>query len=388
MYLCGGVWQGGRWGGSLLLPVMAALAVVRSLIMPSGFLQMFRYATAEKVDAKENFTTEALAANLRYDPAPFIDLLRAQRLIPAGVAVDDVGVFTQVHFPSTGFVDLVIELAMGAAVQTLWVEVKVDAGEHGQQLANYLRYIADRPHTQLVTLGKHPLRSDVRHPAWRDVRAAALASARPHWHDFATFLEEIGMADEYDAPLDAQEIDSLGRAFSLLRKTAHSLEPVCRHANALWPGSDWPSTYEEVVKVLGQQFRRHARLTVHSRVQRAPAWLVVGLVRGEGSAASAVMQAWVEARPKDLATRRALGDAYQARPLGALWERPKGGWQVFRARASVPVDGAPEALEHWFNERVDELASSGMLQKLTELTKTAPVVRDESGLDDQDSSII
>ena len=352
--------------------------------MPSSFLRLFRYARAEKIDAKENFTTEALAANIRYSSAPILDVLRSREILPRDARVVDTGVFTQVHFPATGFIDLVLEFEIEdpvRSVRTLWIEVKVDASEHGQQLTNYLRYIKDRPEITLLTLGKHPLRDDVQHITWREIRRAALESGAAHWKDFATFLEEIGMADDFDGPLIDQEVASLGSSFSLLRKMAHTLEPVSRYANMAWPQSAWPETHDDIVKALGEQFRKFGRLTLFSRYARSPAWVVLGIVPDSHDGRRGYLEAWVEARPKDLATRASLDAAYRAQPLPTLWTRPKEGWFVFRAREVVPANGSPELIQAWFNARLDELYASNIFTKIVDLTKTAPTADDGDGED-------
>jgi hypothetical protein len=340
--------------------------------MPSGFNRLFRYARAEKLDATENFTTEALATCIRYAPTPIIDLLRRRNFLAPGARVSHVDVFTQVHFPMTGFIDLVLNFELGDAFHTLWVEVKVDASEHGQQLTNYLKYIEEHQGITLLTLGTHQLRDDVEHITWREVRRAAVDSDSPHWKDFATFLEELGMADDFDGPLLDEEVASLGRTFSLLRKTAHALQPVCQHANKVWPQSDWPGAHDEIVKALGEQFRKFGRLTVFSRYPRSPAWVVLGIVPDGRATPRGQLEVWVEARPKDLATRTSLDAAYRSHPLPPLWTRPRGGWSVLRAHDPVPSDGNPDAILAWFKARLDEIGAANLFTTIAEMTKAAP----------------
>jgi len=49
----------------------------------STFGRLFTYARESKVDALENFTTEALAAAIREDPRPIVQLLQRMLLLPS-----------------------------------------------------------------------------------------------------------------------------------------------------------------------------------------------------------------------------------------------------------------------------------------------------------------
>jgi hypothetical protein len=110
--------------------------------VPSNLNQLFRYARSEHVDAKENFTTEALAAAIRHDPDPIVQVLRSRGWL-AEIEQAEVIPHTQVRVSGTGCIDLVLEVSDGTRRCVFWIEVKVDAGEHGEQLANYRRYIRD-----------------------------------------------------------------------------------------------------------------------------------------------------------------------------------------------------------------------------------------------------
>lgn len=128
--------------------------------MPSTLYQLLRYARSSKAEAVENFTTEALAAAIRHDATPFVILLREHQLLRRPEPPLEVSVETQVHVRDAGFIDLVTEVRGDSWTEELWLEVKVDAPESGQQLTNYERWIG-RLETDaqpvLAVLSKMPL---------------------------------------------------------------------------------------------------------------------------------------------------------------------------------------------------------------------------------------
>src|SRR5688572_3010995 len=112
----------------------------------STFGRLFTYIRGEsKSDPLENFTTESLAAAIREDPSPFVELLRDRNLIPSHG--DPVGVlpFTQVPVQGAGILDLVvaIDIRNPDFEADFWIEVKVNSPESGQQLHNYGKYLAE-----------------------------------------------------------------------------------------------------------------------------------------------------------------------------------------------------------------------------------------------------
>ena len=52
-------------------------------IMTSSLAALWRYARAEKIEALENFSTEAVAAAIRSDQRPFVELLRVSKATAA-----------------------------------------------------------------------------------------------------------------------------------------------------------------------------------------------------------------------------------------------------------------------------------------------------------------
>lgn len=212
--------------------------------MPSTFLNLLRYARSSEIEATEDFTTEALAACIRSDPAPVLFLLERLSVIGSAGEVAEVVALTQVMEVGAGIIDLVLQLRLPDRLMEVWIEVKVAAGESGNQIDNYRRFIESQPdglRPQLVTLSRWPIRPDpdLTWLAWQAVRAQALTSAEPYWRDLAAFLEDIDMADEFDAPTTSREAASLADAARLLGKTGRILLPVfdqARRSGPRWRG--------------------------------------------------------------------------------------------------------------------------------------------------------
>lgn len=160
--------------------------------MGSTLWRLFRYAKGD-IDALENFTTEALAQAIRADAKPFLDAVRrVETRVPSG---DDLRVraVTQVSVRDAGILDLVVSVESPSDIVDVWVEVKRNAEETGNQLANYARVIArrdERFRPVLVVLGPRHIEKSAEVPwiAWQEVWR--LAKGRPAWTDFRTFLGE------------------------------------------------------------------------------------------------------------------------------------------------------------------------------------------------------
>ena len=175
--------------------------------------RLFTYAKASEVSARENFTTEALAGAIRIEPEPFVDFLRTGLLLPPG-PIRDIDISTQVAVPGTGYLDVVLSCVSERGREELWGELKVDAGESGTQLDAYLRHIEGLPaarRPRLFTLGRSPVRDDPAIPflSWHALRRSLLAQpAGPAWLDFAQYLSEISVSDDFDQAISAHEAAS------------------------------------------------------------------------------------------------------------------------------------------------------------------------------------
>ena len=138
--------------------------------MGSDLGRLYYYARGDgsPQQAKENFTTEALAIAIGDDPSPMLAALRGvvwgAEGSPVAPEVDGIDAHTQVYVPPDhgyqhSFLDLVLDLtASRATVATVWVEVKIDAPESGKQLEKYECHRLRRERTWLLTLSREPLR--------------------------------------------------------------------------------------------------------------------------------------------------------------------------------------------------------------------------------------
>ncbi|MFO0680530.1 MAG: hypothetical protein U0234_00700 [Sandaracinus sp.] len=273
-------------------------------------------------------------------------------------------VHTQVTIVGVGIVDLVLDL-VGADGRrgSIFVEIKVHAGESGDQLARYAHYVDARPETgvRLVTLARGVVRDGVPALTWRAARRAAMSSSSPLWRDLATFLEEIGMADDHDEPITIAEAGALGSALGLLRKAERIVTATAGEMNRFVSQWSWPSEPKDVRAQLADQFANHRRFVIVNR-NRVPAWCFFGIVPSDVGADLAMI---VEARPKALDVRRrvlAAGDA-----LPAHWQRHTAGWPLLVARESILEHAEHGDAASWLTARARELEAAGIFALSTKL---------------------
>lgn len=161
----------------------------------------------------ENFTTAALAIAIVRDPRPIKKALQAidctcqeNEPHPALVAVKDglpsgtsIGADTQttlwpVDGIGIGYLDLVLKLGNEQAPEnSIWVEVKVDASESGNQLDVYGAHAARcSPGPAIITLARTQVRPHVPFLRWSDVVDAIDSIPDPHytWLSLREFLLE------------------------------------------------------------------------------------------------------------------------------------------------------------------------------------------------------
>jgi hypothetical protein len=350
----------------------------------STFGRLFTYTRETKADALENFTTEALAAAIREDPRPIVQLLRGMLLLPSLDDPIEVIAATQVGVPGAGILDLVLDVRYPGRAVEIWVEVKVRAGESGQQLNNYRNHLSEVPpdgRPRLVTLARVRLGQPDQLPwipwqsIWRAARGASTSST--YWHDLRSFLEEIGMADAFDDPVSAREAASLDDAASLFGKTRRILAAVGAESNVRWPAFKWPTDERRIQRVLSAQFSRHRRfLMVAGEVYRA--YLFVGVTPIEGEAHAAV---WVETRDKAVEPRRRIIAAADAAGLSDAWERDMGSWgglHKFRRLVSFSSHGD---VVQWFIDSLEELGQAGILALIPALGRAEPAEVTDDDLD-------
>lgn len=174
--------------------------------------RLFRLSQSEPKPL-ENFTTAALSIAINHDSRPIVEALRnvdrsghegiafpvldLLRASPAGrvsVTADLQKVLYPTDTARIGYLDLVL-IARDPNDQesTLWVEVKVDAWESGDQIPVYLAH-AERtaPKPDVITLGRTRISKLVPFVEWSHVVRAVESVSNPHytWVSLREFLLE------------------------------------------------------------------------------------------------------------------------------------------------------------------------------------------------------
>lgn len=346
--------------------------------MSSNLARLFTYARAEGNRPRENFTTEALAAAIRHDPAPILATL-ADRGVLDPTAVRSIDPFTQVTFAGAGIVDLLLVVSAHGGDQQVWIEVKVDAGLSGHQLDHYRQYIdtaTDGVRRDLVLLSPSAIHTRVPHVAvrWREVAAAAvrLAPDLPSWTDLVSYLREIGMTDRA-YPITLRESAALDDAVGLYRKAVDAIATTNRQLREegfpRWVRADRGSTAWANQRV-GQQLRQRGRLMAFGSNQYK-GWILYGFHSRDGETFASV---WLEVDPKRTGERQSVREQADAGGLDTSWLRPLDGarWQVLVKEARAIAFESEEATADWFVACHRELRDAGVLDLIPRLGTVPP----------------
>jgi hypothetical protein len=319
--------------------------------VPNVLQRLFTFAKATGASPLENFTIAALAAAIRSEPAPFLDVLHRVSPIPGDSRIPH-GVATQVQVRG-GVVDLEVVLE-GA---TYWIEVKAHAGEHGHQIRNYQAAAERDPrHPKLVMLCKRRLRPDLATMRWNDLRDAMANSADLRWQDLKQFVEKNSMADSFDEPINLDEFVAAKTTRALLGKMARIAREVLE-VQPITKTIDFPRSDANVASEIVQQFRRHGRFVLASKTYPA---VFFGLIPKDSGAQLAV---WVEFRRTDFDGRgKVFAVADKEGGLGETWTRRREGWS--RLLATMDIEGTLEqdVAVTWIGDRIQELDRAGVLR--------------------------
>lgn len=334
----------------------------------------------------EDFVTEILAASIREDPRPFFSVLQSAHAVPGDLTNRKLIVDTQVGVRGAGVIDLVLYYDGGEgdrAWNQIWVEVKVDSGESGDQLANYTAYIAKQPENArplLVTLASEQLRKKISAITWQDLWDRVQPKSAQYWRDLMALLEELGMADKFGRPITADEIASLPQAVSLFNKAVRILDRVCEKAAKLWPQGSIPASGKAVGRCAAKQFKDHDRITVHSTYGLCSV-LVFGIEQAKTTVDLVffvepynITAAWV--RPAILKQAKKGG-------LPLEWARSNdpSDWQILMARQPLQSFNNHDAACSWLLDRFNELKVAGLL-KLIPTLGSHPADKSENDADE------
>lgn len=339
----------------------------------SRFGRLYLYSKDDLVHAQENYTTEALRMTIEDDRAPMLAALTAldrRKAEELKLPQREWRPRSQVELPPRGWLDLVIELldAQRAVTGEVWVEVKIDAPESGQQLEYYDKERRTRGHpVWIVTLAKDKVRSDVPNLSWSALYQQARRGSpnrrswrqHPGWKDICTFLEEQGVTNDALGPVSDIEAASLEPAYQLINKVAEVVKAVHAKVPSLAPGlSLWSST-GALLNFIGTNFRASGVMIG----QNGP--VGYGLVSDDGSAYWRVdvdpVRALFTLKDTD-AARRAAAAALGS--LGLNWECPASGNCVLLTRKRAGAFDSHQSVVDWMLERIRELAGSGVISAL------------------------
>jgi hypothetical protein len=329
----------------------------------SLFGRLYRFARSTEVDQRENFTTEALGAAIRAQPAPFFDALLEHGVILARPTGTGALVVTQEVVPGVGIIDLTVRVYQaGELEREVWIEAKIWAGESGDQLARYQNHLASRPDGDrcvLMILGPRPIGTTAAPwVSWQALSDSITRSGASNalWTELCEFLREVGVADESSEPVSAREAASLLDAHSLFKKAAKVLTEVNELGKDRWPEWVWGGRDQITQLILGQ-FQRHARYTISTGSK--PAYLIVGLTDLYATG-EAHLTVWVESDPKKPTIRQGLIAAAEAGGLDASWLRRLDTWQALsKTQRAATIEGSAATVA-WFERCLDELTMAGI----------------------------
>jgi hypothetical protein len=265
-----------------------------------------------------------------------------------------------------------LQIGTDAGPSEIWIEVKVDAPESGQQLRNYRSFIdsGDIPRT-LVVLAKDRLPTPIAHipMRWRDLSRATRDIAPNHllWSELMVYLEEIHMTDRSAFPITLREASSLDDAFGLFTKAITVIRQVnARLSELKYP--EWLVTYQPgqtgwLTSKMHDQFVRWGRVMVDGkRAYRANVFY--GFLPRDGEARAAI---WIEADPKRTSERDSIRSVAKAN-LDSTWEQPLDHrWQVaIKSERAIAFTAERDAVD-WFLAGLDELRSAGIVDLIPTL---------------------
>lgn len=323
------------------------------------------YKYAKSSSALENFTTEALASAILKDPKPWVAVLRACGVLSGDDVFGKPVVNTQVRMSGDDMascLDLVVEFPSPTA--PVWVEVKVNAGEHGNQLERY-QALANKlsPPARLVTLARtSEVKPGVPGLSWRELYEAIDAESDVYWHELRDFMDEHQMIVYSEDSISDGEITGMLGTLELLGKLTERLHRFTRNAKARSVPVSFPESSTAIRAMLGDQFGRFGRLCIRS--SKGPPTLLVGL-RGFGPEKEVRLLCRVEHPPKKTDFRKKLFDVADANGLDNTWVRGTQSWPALVK--STPLDAANRTLKgtvEWWTRALRELEDAKILDLL------------------------
>lgn len=347
----------------------------------SALGRLFLFSKDNAAVALENFVTEALALAVRSAHGPLLTALQQTRLPgqpPLPLPGSDVVVQTQVYLAGA-FLDLTLAYTdeHGQAVE-VWIEVKVDAPESGEQLKAYAGHAlapARKCRPRLVVLSKAPLinavDADFAWLPWTTLFAVTHGhnQATETWLDLLTFLEEQQVANHSLVPITDAEAASLANAHHLFSKVGSVLCKVNRLVGTTWkqhPSMEW--THDgPLLNQIGNNFRASGKMVA----THGPLFIGMDMVGGSAY--------WTIAVKPDQAGKKGVANLGQL-ALGPDWLRePDASVPLARRIRATACPNHDDAVA-WFTTGLAELAAAGVVEAML-FAGSDPLVSDEQPVD-------
>jgi hypothetical protein len=272
------------------------------------------------------------------DPGPMIEALYrldAARATSLSLRTSTCRPSTQVALPGGGWLDLVLEVLDegGRVVGEVWIEVKIDAPESGQQLDGYRqRALEHTCDVWLVTLARTPLRDTVPNLSWNELYRSARYGRTDHsswgehrnWRDLGAFLEEQNVAHNALGPISDRDAASLEPAYELIQKVSALVTAVHRRLPGLFPKAVaeklcWKNV-GQLLNYIGLNFRVSGEIVGEG----GAGVLTYGLMAQDGTAYWKIAVGAGRAAHETVELARAKIDQAEP-PFGAHWDRPQSG---------------------------------------------------------------
>jgi hypothetical protein len=339
--------------------------------------RLYSYSKDSAFTAQENFTTEALGIAIAEDPEPMIEALyRLDPVRAAGLSLRTsiCRPSTQMALPGGGWLDLVLEIFDDdhRVTAEVWVEVKIDAPESGQQLDYYQQRARDHVcPVWLVTLARSPLRDAVPNLSWNELYRAARHGQADHrswvehgsWRDLGAFLEEQNVAHDALGPISDREAGSLEPAYELIQKVSALITAVHKKLPDMFPDGVtaklcWKNP-GQLLNYIGLNFRVNGEIIGEG----GEGVLTYGLMAQDGTAYWRIVVGAGRATHRTVELARTKVD--HAEPsFGVDWDRPQSGSSILVALRRATTLETHESTLGWFEARLREVAASGVLDTL------------------------
>lgn len=323
--------------------------------------RVFSFAEKNGRALNEDYLTEHLALALRVDPRPFIRAFGAKCNFPTS----EFDVRTQVQLPDRSRLDLVLERA---GKPFAWVEIKADAGEHGDQLQRYEAAAAQMdPPPALLLLGPATFWPDSQLPriVWSDlVEAVAATEGASHlWHFVVGAIEDFGLGGGKRMPLTDVEIASPQAVNIAIERLKTFVFELKQELLAPARATKWWGNYD-VDWLLWDQVQRHHRLIYQfdpiewdTRAGDPPMYLWLGI---ENGAFVITVEVRYDLPESDVC--RVLGTRAHTALMTAGW--CQGPDNEMRITFQNVVGTGERDLLAWTLDRISEVEKSGAYAKM------------------------